>query len=244
MRIQWDDGADAGPDPRSALDVKVAAEGAQPVDEAAQPRAGGGISPAAPIVANLNLSLIAHARDRHDRLAGIGVLCNVRERFGHREIERELYGGVWANGQVPADPNGDARACGERVDGCAQTPAGKDRGVDSVRQLAQLGQAAVELLGDARKLLAQGGVPIGLAHGEPEQQRSGHEALLRTIVKIALQSPACLVRRFNDSRARRLQLGGEIRSGICCRRLVPSAHGTLDRTAPSTTMASARPGSD
>ena len=77
------------------------------------------------------------AADAHPRLAGVGVLGDVRERLGDDEIGSGLDGtGEPARALVDVDPDGDGGAQGESAHGVSEPIVGERRRMDPVRQLA------------------------------------------------------------------------------------------------------------
>ena len=89
-----------------------------------------------------------------------------------------------------------------------QAAVRQHRGMDAVRELAQLRQPGLQLRAHALELGLERGVRLALR--EAQKQRGRDEALLRAVVEVALELAAGLVARLDDPDARRLQLGGEI----------------------------------
>ena len=199
MRVQRDDGANRRPAARGALDVQVPAQGAEPVDEPTKAGAARRVGTAAAVVADLDLGLLADALDPDHGLARAGVLRDVGQRLGDREVERQLDRGRGTLGEVAFDGHREARARGQRVDRRPQAAVGQHGGMDAVRELAQFRQPGLELRADALELELERGVRLAL--GEPEEQRGRDEALLGAVVEVALEFAACVVPRLDDPRA-------------------------------------------
>ena len=120
---------------------------------------------------------------------------------------------------------------GQRV---AQPAVAEDGGVESVREVAQVGQARMQL-GEHGAELGAGSLRQVAVGREPELQlqRDRHEPLLGAVVEVALDLAACPVGRLDDARARRAHLG-ELRLDdlVLAQRLLGGAAGgdVEDRT--------------
>ena len=109
------------------------------------------------------------------------------------------------------DGDENARARDQRVDGRAQPAVAQHGGMDPARQVAQLGQPAVELTAHALELLGKSvDVAAGLRPRRgSEQHRRRHEPLLRAVVEVALDSPPSIVGSLDDAGAGGPELGGQ-----------------------------------
>jgi hypothetical protein len=75
-----------------AVDGERAAQGFEPVGEAAQARTGGRAGTADAVVGDFGGERAVGNRDRDPRVGGVGVLGDVGERLGDREVDRRLDG--------------------------------------------------------------------------------------------------------------------------------------------------------
>ena len=114
-------------------------------------------------------------------------------------------------GQAPLgvglDRDRNGRAGGERVQRGLESALGEDGRVDAARELAQLGQARLEL--DHRPVEQRGRLlRVGL-HAPArvaQQQGDAHQARLRPVVQVALEAPALGVARLHEPRPGGAQL--------------------------------------
>ena len=81
---------------------------------------------------------------------------------------------------------------------------GQDRGVDPVRQLAELRQGLQRVVGRVGQQRGGAGVAVGLgaSAGEPEVVGEGEEPLLRPVVEVALEPAPRGVAGLDDAVAR------------------------------------------
>ena len=93
---------------------------------------------------------------------------------------------------------------GERRERRLQAGLGQHGGVDAVRELAQLGERAVDLVADVAEPLAERALRSGA--GQAQVEDDGQQALLRAVVEVAFQASPGLVRRRDDARPRVTQL--------------------------------------
>ena len=95
---------------------------------------------------------------------------------------------------------------GQRLERAREPALREDSRVDAVRELAQLLDRDLELVGRRREQLVDLGVCFRaeLALRAPELERQRHEPLLRAVMEIALDPAALLVRRGDDARPRLL----------------------------------------
>ena len=96
---------------------------------------------------------------------------------------------------------------GEHLDRRPQTAIREHRGVEAASQLAQLGERHGQLVACVRQDRPGGDrVGLELRQGEPQGQRDAHQALLRAVVKIALEAtsldvPAVTIRARDAARS-------------------------------------------
>jgi hypothetical protein len=78
--------------------------------------------------------------------------------------------------------------------------------VNPARQVAQLAEAALELLPHPGEDLPCRGLLLDLTLEQREVERGRHESLLCAVVQVALDPAPCFVGRFDEPRARGRQL--------------------------------------
>ena len=145
--------------------------------------------------------------DRAHRHTGRGRVANgVRERLAGDEVRGGLDAGLDALGwHVDVDRDRRrARQVGERGRQAVVQP----RRPNTSGDLAEVADRFSDLLDDA---IESGGEDRGTAWERPLQpahlDAERHEALLRAVVEISLETASLLVARFDDPDARRLDLG-------------------------------------
>ena len=199
------------PSPGGLVDAERAVERADAVGQAARApsrasparrpcRRRGPRSPASPF----------SLREPHGRVRGVGVLGDVRERLGDREVGRRLGGGREAVlGQRRAISTGTgARSASAEIAGArprsvstagwmprASSRSSADASASSLPRRSRNGRRGVRVLLDARA-----------RHPHLERQRD--EPLLRAVVQVALDLAAGRVGGLDDARARRAHLLG------------------------------------
>ena len=146
----------------------------------------------------------------HGCVPSVGVLGHVRQRLGHDEV-----GGRLDREREPrhADVDLDRDRCRsrERRHRGAQAAEGEDGREDAVGKLAQLlggGLRVLERLADQPRRVAS--APLEGTGRELQGHHRADQPLLGSIVKIAHDAAALLVRGGDDSNAG----GGEIRTAL------------------------------
>ena len=130
------------------------------------------------------------------------MLRDVRERLGDDVVRRrlDLLGQPFAGQSVELD--GDRRPVGEGHERGAEPAFGQRRGMDSARDLAQLLEGVPELVARVGQHLEDVARPAVLEPclREPERDGDRDEALLSSVVEIALEPPSLLVARGDEAR--------------------------------------------
>jgi hypothetical protein len=139
------------------------------------------------------------------------VLHRVGQRLGRHVVRRDLdrLGAPRVHRDVKVDRY--RRPAGERPQRRAKTALGQDRRVDPARELLQLRHRVGQSRRDARQLSSQVipvGGNIGLRGARRQSERD--QPLLGTVVQVALDPAAGLVRRGDDPPAR----GGQLRPAL------------------------------
>jgi hypothetical protein len=166
--------------------------------------AGGGPRAADPVVGDLGRQRAAGGPDRDRRARRAGVLGDVRERLGDGEVDRRLDRGC---GPGARDPKLDRqrRAGRQPLERRGEPALAQDRGVEAVREVAQLGEPLAELGARLGEQLLRGRA-AGPGGGAIEQERGEDEALLGAVVQVALEAAAGLVGGGDDPRARGVEV--------------------------------------
>jgi len=161
------------------VDLEPPAQRRHPVGEAAQPRALRGQHASHAVVGDLEHEAPAPDAGLDAHVARAGVLRDVRQRLGHREVRGGLHGLGQPLGGRAHDLDGHGRAGGEVLDRGGQALMGEDRGAQPACEVAQLAdrlaRVRVGLSDERERVLA----PCEPALGHPERERHGNEALLR-----------------------------------------------------------------
>src|SRR4051794_12636145 len=205
VRSHGDLGAQARAAAGRAFDGDRPVEHGDAVHEAAQAGPAARVGAADAVVGDVHDHAATGAPDCDARPGRVGVLRDVLERLGGDEVGGALDGaGQPAGGDVDADGHG--RAVGERAQGRLEAAVGQDGGVDPARELAQLGEAYLQLVGGTREQVLQVRVGGGARPGTAEQQRQRDEARLRAVVEVALEAPALRVAGLDEAGARGTEL--------------------------------------
>ena len=129
---------------------------------------------------------------------GLGVFGDVGERLGDGEVDRGLDCGRDAFARH-AYVDRQRRAGGQARQCRRESPVVERRGVDAVREVAQLGESLLELLVrlvDERR----SGCAARPRRGALEANGGKHEALLRAIVQVPLEPATRLVGGGDEAR--------------------------------------------
>src|SRR4051812_801417 len=196
--------ADARATARTDPGDELAADRLDPIAEPCQAAALRDVDPTGSVVldrqmdAPVRMQLRAHLdRDRPR------MLRRVRERLCGDEVEGALHDRRERGELAEHDRDVECRAPRERAHRRLEPALAEDRGVDSLRELAQLAERLLQLrLGLLQQALGTSRVAREQRADEPETQRERDEALLGAVVQVALDLPARLVRGLGESRAR------------------------------------------
>jgi hypothetical protein len=126
------------------------------------------------------------------------VLGDVRECLRDDEVRGRLYRRGKAT--LGAD-DGDRYRCAlrERAQGRGEAAVGEDCGVDAARELAELVKRLLQLLLGIREQFVGARRPLGkLGAGELEGEAECEEALLRSVVEVALEPTSLCVAGGDD----------------------------------------------
>ena len=191
-------GADGCPAASRTRDRQPTADGSDAIVESSKARACRRVGATATVVADFDQERVASLADRHPRAAGAGITHHVRQRLGHDEVCGRFDGGM----ETAVDDVGNhrnRRPFRERIDRRGEPRFREDRRVDATGESAdlsdrglQLGRGRVEQSGRFRRRL--------LRDLEPHRERD--EALLGTIMEVALDAPSLRIGRLHDAHPR------------------------------------------
>ena len=133
------------------------------------------------------------------------MLDHIRHCFRDDVVRRRLDV-VGQSAFEGGDLDRDRRAIGERPKSRVQPAVGEHRGMNAASDLTQLLERVSELVSGLSEDLARGLWIRELRLREPERHRQRDEALLRTVVKVALEPAPGPVFCCDDACARRLEL--------------------------------------
>ena len=125
------------------------------------------------------------------------MLRDIRERLGDDEVGGKLDRIRQSTVHRAVDRHRDRCTSCERFDGYLETFVSEERGMDSPREVAELGDCLLYLVLRAREDLGRCG--IAARRLESERDRQGDEPLLRAIVQVALDPAALGVGGRDDS---------------------------------------------
>ena len=172
-----------------------------------QPGAVRGVRAADPVVRNLDHGHVVCPHELDHGAARVRILRDVGQRLGGDEVRGGLDPLREPFIELHLERNRHVRAGGERLE-CGEEPVVEDGGMETVRELTQLGERLRQLFpGRCQQLLGRGGIGVDAGLREPERDRKRHEPLLRAVVQVALDPPSGGIARLQDPRARELELG-------------------------------------
>ncbi len=184
-----------------------------PAMRSARPRRpdAGRVGPADAVVADHDVEGARRARpalDDHARPGGPGVLGDVGERLGDREVRDRLDGGPRPDRHVHLEGDGDGTARGQAGQRRVETAVGKDRRVHAPHEFTELDERG---LGLGVRLVDEGGRGVDvvgeLRLGPAELHRHGDEPLLRAVVQVTLDPPTLGLGRVHHALPADLELG-------------------------------------
>ena len=188
-----------------ALDVEPPAEGGDSIVDPDEPGAAW-IGAADAVVAYFDPQHLLVDHRAHGSGLRVGMLDDVRERFGHDEVGARLDLGREPLGRQ-VDLHGEVEPFHDRIDPAAKPAACEVRGQDAVGELAQffVGPLHVpERLGDQR--LRRAVALLELPLRQAERDGGVDEPLLRAIVQVPDDAAAGRVGLGEQTRSR----GGEL----------------------------------
>ena len=160
------------------------------------------VGPADAVVRDLEPQVSSSTPPRDPDRAGVCVLGDVGEGLGGDEVGGGLDARRKPAIQLEVDRHGNGRAVRERTHGGAQARLAKDRRVQALRELAELGDRRADLLGGRVQLrgdVVRDDRPEARPD-RPQRQREGEQALLCAVVEVSLHAAPLGVGRLHDPR--------------------------------------------
>ena len=189
------------PPPGGALDQQAAVEASTRSRRPRSPAPAGSAPPTPSSVTSIATRPFARMTSMSDA-GGICVLDDVGERFGRDEVDGRLDGG-WEPLRTDGQVDRHGRTPRERGECGWEAFLGQDRRVDAACERAQLAEGVDDLGVRLGEELVRRRTSVGEpAAGELEREPDPEQALLRSVMEVALEPPPLGVAGLDDPRPR------------------------------------------